>query len=342
MGFGARETVPPVLFAFYHCSQRIYGYFCFGCRIMSDKSLTVEEKRAQKRLVALERVSKHWEALASSRFSDFRDDEEIALAAIKQEVSALDFVSARLVSDDEFIRKAMKFHWAAIRYGSFQLQGDRSLFLEIARSFPNGIDLVRDCYQRSWRNDREMVMALARYDGSVFREISDELKSDKGVVISAVREFSLIINYVNPGLQEDPDVLLACVRGSKEPAKFYLPVPTIIQQIKSIMLNIQRQESLYSENVNFRGPHSQREENTEYCQKAVIHFAQNVWKRRCLEKAWLLKQSALGGTSLVKEVVGFLGISDEIREADTLIRLAPVFGAYAEAGVDWRHIPLER
>ena len=53
---------------------------------------------------------------------------------------------------------------------------------------------------------KELVLPSVTSNGYTLRDMSDRMKSDREVVLAAVRQCPQAIEYASPDLQEDPEV----------------------------------------------------------------------------------------------------------------------------------------
>jgi len=102
-------------------------------------------------------------------------DHHAELQAVRQQVEAMQDVSAHLRSDRFFVLEAVRAHGTALKFVDAELRKDRGVVLEAVRS--NGLAL---------------------------EFVAEELRGDREVVLEAVRETGWALQFATPLLREDP------------------------------------------------------------------------------------------------------------------------------------------
>ena len=69
---------------------------------------------------------------------------------------------------------------------------------------------------------------------------------------------------------------------------------------------------------------------------AAQNYAEQVWRHGLRQKIWLLKQK-LQDAHHVRSILEY-GIVEEFRLANELVRLSPIFAAFADRGINWNGI----
>lgn len=116
----------------------------------------------------------------------YRDNDEIALKAVTDDGSSYEYVSARLRADRTFALRAMTANGDALRY-----------------------------LPEEMKDDKEVVLAgLKAGDGLQVSGISDRLKSDVDVALTAVKSDNRALQYLTPERRNDERVINACLDGT--------------------------------------------------------------------------------------------------------------------------------
>ena len=73
-------------------------------------------------------------------------------------------------------------------------------------------DLALQCASNELRSDREIVLAAVRQSGLVLYYAANELRSDREIVLAAVRQNGLALEHASDKLRSDREIVLAAVR----------------------------------------------------------------------------------------------------------------------------------
>ncbi len=73
---------------------------------------------------------------------------------------------------------------------------------------------------RTWRNDRETVLAEVNKDGWNLRFVSKKLRDDKEVVLAAVANHGLALQWASKRLRDDEEVVLTAVKNNGEALQY--------------------------------------------------------------------------------------------------------------------------
>lgn len=150
-------------------------------------------------------------------FSSFlRDDNDVVMAAVKNNGKALKYASDRLRDDYRVVRAAITSNGYAIIHASERLRGDKELVLMAIGSII-----------QSKRPRPEMSLVNHRYDFSaaqeavreafwVFDYLSDELKGDKDVALAGVELCWAYLANLPDNMKDDKDVALKALEQNRE------------------------------------------------------------------------------------------------------------------------------
>ena len=136
--------------------------------------------------------------------SDYTDDKEVVIAAVKNHGYALEFASPSLKQDKEVVMAALRNDGSAIQFAG-QLRFDHEV---IKASFKNNRYAL---FYHHVMNNKELVLAVSQM-GSMIHHIPRHLYYDRDIICAAVKENGNLIRF----FKEDP-VLLFYAKYSKHP-----------------------------------------------------------------------------------------------------------------------------
>lgn len=146
-----------------------------------------------------------------------RDDIDVVLAAIEKDGKAILYASDNLKNNVDLVSQALK-NGAGLSYFNylpFKLQNRENLLLTLN----NGGGLIADI-PTNLRSDKEIVMIAVKYYGENLSQASTELKNDKEIVMAAVKSFGEMLEYTSDELRNDPKIVLAAVTENGAALKF--------------------------------------------------------------------------------------------------------------------------
>jgi len=153
--------------------------------------------------------------------SDYTDDKEVVMAAVKNHGYALEFASPSLKEDKEVVM-------AAVRNDGSAIQFDHDV---IKTSFKNNMH----SFSPHVRNNKELILAAVSQMGSAIHYIPYHFLKDRDILCAAVKENGNVIRF----FKEDP-VLLFYAKHSKHPKL------TLKQEMVSTFLNQKNKENYNS------------------------------------------------------------------------------------------------
>lgn len=155
--------------------------------------------------------SLRFEDFRHKNFNLFRDNEEVALIAIKRNYNAIEGVSDRLKNSVEFNRQAFEANSDVylIQRSNKNVMHDREILKCAAKCdrFPY--------FESSTEHgkDRELAMIAAKANGGI-AYLSDEFKNDREIVLAGVSRNGWNLGSVTSVLKADKEIVLAAVRQS--------------------------------------------------------------------------------------------------------------------------------
>lgn len=140
-----------------------------------------------------------------------RDDFEIALAAVKEDMQAIKFISDRLKNSKEFALELVQCQYGYV-YISDQFSNDYDVMMEAIKENVDAFLFA----SLDLRANKEFVLEAVRRDkgvnGSILVYASQELCDDKEVILEAIRHNVQAIKYASILLHDDKDVVLEALK----------------------------------------------------------------------------------------------------------------------------------
>lgn len=146
-----------------------------------------------------------------------RDDMDVVLAAIQNDGKAISHVSDKLKNNVDLVFESLK-NGAGLSYFKYlplELQNRKNLLLALK----NGGGLIGDI-PINLRSDKEIVMFAVKDYGKNLCQASTELKNDKEIVLSAVKSSGEVLENASDELRNDPEIVLAAVSQNGAALKF--------------------------------------------------------------------------------------------------------------------------
>lgn len=140
------------------------------------------------------------DGLALQNFPEWNEEEEVVLAAVKQNGKALRFTPLR---NKKVVLEAVRQNGYAIQYVPESMR-DKEMALTAVHQNGNTIIYVPPSIR-----DKEIVLSAVRQNGNALLQVP-EYTSDKEIVLAAVRQNGRVLEHVSD-LQRDKDVILAAV-----------------------------------------------------------------------------------------------------------------------------------
>ena len=162
----------------------------------------------KKKETAIRNLKKHGK-FWKSHYDLFRDDEDVALEAIRLYYSSIDSVDRNIITK-EFVYKALEANpdvYLIVRH-NLVFKGDPK-FLELSAKCERFMYFEGD----EVRANKHLAIISVRHNGGSLLQVSDELKNDKEVVLEAVKQKPYAINFASKEIQElckgrDPAITL--------------------------------------------------------------------------------------------------------------------------------------
>ncbi len=141
--------------------------------------------------------------------------EDTLLIILKSDAGILNFASKEVLNSKSFALNAAKISFKSYRYIPRELRYDK----EVRNAYKRR--LIKDLFKtpanlgtkiaKSFRDDRDVVLAAVNQDGMTLQYASARRRDDKEIVLTAVTENPDAIAYASASLQEDDDALISCI-----------------------------------------------------------------------------------------------------------------------------------
>lgn len=140
-----------------------------------------------------------------------RNDKKVVLEAVKRDGTMLEYASDRLRSDNEVVTSAVSEDGGALKYASERLRGTKRVVLIALQNNINALMYV----SRDLKEDIDVVEAALNSRGanrashyfSLLGNVADRYRYDKDIVLRAIDIVPSDYNLASDALREDRDVI---------------------------------------------------------------------------------------------------------------------------------------
>lgn len=119
----------------------------------------------------------------------------------------LQYASADLRGDRDFMLEAIKRNWRLFDYASDSLKRDRDFVLEIIRQSPWLFEFI----PQNFRGDRDITLEAIKYDSRLYGYASEALRAEPAFILEAAKLNIEIMKYVSPDFWENKDFILEVI-----------------------------------------------------------------------------------------------------------------------------------
>jgi hypothetical protein len=136
-----------------------------------------------------------------------RKDKDIVLAAVREDGNAFEYADESLKKDEAFVLAAVTQDAYAFQYADEILKKDKAFVLAA---------VTQDAYAFQYadeilKKDKAFVLAVVKQNGLVLQFADESFKKDKAFALAAVTKNGLALKYVDESLIKDKDVVLEAV-----------------------------------------------------------------------------------------------------------------------------------
>ena len=143
---------------------------------------------------------------------ELREDKNLVLKAVKQDgkLHILNHVDKKLLADKDFMLEILREEGSALKYVSEELQGDQDFIFDAFKL--NKKTEILNYVKKEFLADKNFMLKILGEDGTALKYASEQLKSDQDVVLAAVTENAEAINDASEELQSDRDFILSAIK----------------------------------------------------------------------------------------------------------------------------------
>lgn len=277
----------------------------------------------------------------------FWNDKDVVEAAVKQNGIALRYATGLFKRDKAIVMMAVQNRGLALASALGKLRYDRDIVVAAVRQCGCALRFTSN----ELRNDKEIVLEALKQDGTSIRFASQASRCDEDLVREAVQQnglaFQCVSDSMECGLLSDPYIVASTIRSARVTEHSNMPWlcrslnhfrgcllsrANLTERLQSVVQGLAHHRKLYKSKMNFEdGPFAILGTNAR-------DFAELVWKPHLHEKLWLLQKLLPSG--LERLVASYSGCIIDFKLVNELIRLAPIFGAFAAHGIQWDDLPL--
>ena len=136
-----------------------------------------------------------------------KSDKEVVMAAVSNWGDVLEHASDSLKADKEVVLAALKSGGGSIKFASDDLKLDPEIYTL-------GLRLAAlDCLPDKFKSDKEFVFGAVTLNGENLHHAAEELKADKDVVKAAIKNNSHTMKYASEDLRADKELVLEVMRS---------------------------------------------------------------------------------------------------------------------------------
>jgi hypothetical protein len=129
----------------------------------------------------------------------------------------LEKASLELQEDIDVVSAAKTENIQALKYASKKLTSNDEFMTHCISVNPSALEFASD----NLKNDKGIVLSAVRNPYSnALRYASDDLKNDKDIILVAVKANSMALEYASDDLKNNKDIVLAAVRNDAEALKY--------------------------------------------------------------------------------------------------------------------------
>jgi len=193
--------------------ERLANYLPHGS---NDLEVTLV-RRPPEQAEWLARVEADWHCLRKAP-GHIRADSDVVLKAVQIKGRALRYAAPEPRADRDVVLAAVRQEGAALRYASAELRADPEVASLAVSGSPSALIDAADELQR----DRDFVLGALQADptGSVLRYAKREIRSDRDMVLAAVRRSWRALEHIPERFLSDSEVVNAAVLQNLEALKY--------------------------------------------------------------------------------------------------------------------------
>ncbi|KAG2375396.1 hypothetical protein C9374_010019 [Naegleria lovaniensis] len=153
------------------------------------------------------------ESLSESMFKI--SDKDLLLQAVRANSHAIRFASRNLFTDREVVIQAVKQNINVLNHIPNEYRNDKNFVLDVLLTHctePSNINNILYFLSQQLKSDKEVVVLAVKQNGASLGCASQELRKDKQVVLQAVQQNGLALQFASLMLKDDKEVVMAAVQ----------------------------------------------------------------------------------------------------------------------------------
>lgn len=156
-------------------------------------------------------LAKNYDSRESRRYVFGLVDRDVAFSLIRKNHENLSYMNETIRDDDDIVRFAVSKRGGLLYHASDRLKDDRDIVRVAVTNDPTSISNA----SMRLKNDIELGRYAVSKSGKAFYYLSEELRGNKEIALIAVEDpEALAIKYVSDRLKNDIDVAVTAVRAN--------------------------------------------------------------------------------------------------------------------------------
>lgn len=202
------DTPPPAvpLAAVKNSEYSYFKYVVFGAKL-EGRQYEIEKKRLLGIVQKNPWYIKHF-------IPQFQDDKDLALAAVSQVGTLLQWVSSRLQHDKDVVLASLANYpdvYFVELVDRYRLPSG-CFFSELSREGQNAYIIINGYIGPKLFSDKDVVLALIQKNYKLYQKASPELKNNPEVMIAALRKDRNAVEFFDPEIWKNREIVLALVQ----------------------------------------------------------------------------------------------------------------------------------
>ena len=178
---------------------------------VDDKGLISRDYSKEKALLL------QYPRLFTARASqECRNDKEVALAAVRQDGTALQYADRTLKRDKEIVFAEIRQSESAFKYADDSLKKDPSFVFFLTKLRPRCLDYA----DQAIRGNFGFVCSVVQQNGWALKYVGEMFKRDRRIVLFAVRQDGKALQFVDDFFKRDLEIAFFAVRQNRRALEY--------------------------------------------------------------------------------------------------------------------------
>jgi hypothetical protein len=147
---------------------------------------------------------------------EYRADRDLVLAAVKKNGNMLKFAAPALKADREVVLEAVKRFGGMLAKAAKALKGDREIVLAAVKQFGQALAFATP----ELKADRELVMAAVNKNVDALAFASEDLKADRTFALAVLKLDGLALEHVAENLKADKELVITAIKQDESALEF--------------------------------------------------------------------------------------------------------------------------